>query len=140
MALKFNPITGALENYTPTLEIAPESNGLELQNNVLSVNLASEESPGVLSTEDYVKFNNLKNYEYFYEDIILTSQQIADRKITLSRIPAFPEALLFVPVGGVAQIYGVDYTIVGNDVSWAGLGLDGFLEEGEGVRITYQSE
>jgi hypothetical protein len=98
------------------------------------------ETAGVLSSDDYVKFNNLKNYQFFVEDIILTSQQIADKKITLSRIPAFPEALLFVPTGGVAQRYGVDYTVVGNDIGWAGLGLDGFLEEGEGIRITYQSE
>ncbi len=140
MALKFNPLTGALENYTPVLEIAPDSNGLELQNNILSVNLATEENAGVLSAEDYTKFNSIKIYEYFYEDVILTAQQIAEKKITLSGTPAFPEALTFIPYGGVAQRYGQDYTIIGNDISWAGLGLDGFLEEGEGIRITYQAE
>lgn len=138
--LRFNPLTGDFESYTPELELSEDANGLLLQDNVLSLQLASDDTAGAITAEDYSRLYSIKTYEYYVEDIILTSQQIADKKITLSRTPAFPEALLFVPVGGVAQRYGVDYTVVGNDVDWAGLGLDGFLEEGEGIRITYQSE
>lgn len=138
--LRFNPITGVFETYTPELELATNPNGLVLQNNVLSLQLASSDSAGAITSEDFDRLNNLKTYEYFYEDVILTAQQIADRKITLSKTPAFPEALTFVPDGGVAQRYVEDYIVVGNEIRWDGLGLDGFLEEGEGIRITYQSE
>lgn len=138
--LRFNPITGAFESYTPELELAAQSNGLVLQNNVLFLQPANDESPGAMSAEDYSRLYSIKTYEYFYEDVILTAQQIADRKITLSKTPAFPETLLFIPDGGTTQRYGEDYTVVGNEVRWSDLGLDNFLEVGEIIRITYQFE
>jgi hypothetical protein len=138
--LRFNPITGAFESYTPELELATEPNGLILQDNVLSMQLATDENPGAITAEDYSRLYSIKTYEYFYEDVILTAQQIADKKITLSKNPAFPETLSFVPDGGTAQRYGEDYIVVGNEIRWEGLGLDNFLEEGEVIRITYQFE
>jgi hypothetical protein len=138
--LRFNPITGAFESYTPELELGAQPNGLVLQNNVLYLAPATEENPGAMSPEDYSRLYSIKTYEYFYEDVILTAQQIADRKITLSKMPVFPETLLFIPDGGTAQRYGEDYTVVGNEIRWSGLGLDNFLEVGETIRITYHFE
>lgn len=72
--------------------------------------------------------------------VTLSPTNITDKKFTLDFAPLFSETIQFIPDGGIQQRYGVDFTITGNDVSWSGLGLDGFLESGEQVRVFYISE
>lgn len=81
-----------------------------------------------------------KTLKYIYEDVILSAQNIADAKITLTKMPVMPETTFFFPAEGIMQRYGVDYKIVGKDITWSGMGLDGFLEESEEIRIFYQSQ
>ena len=138
MSFRFNPLTGSMD-FINDLEISV-SNGLSLSGNSLSLQLASPANSGAISPTDYQKINNLKFYKNNIETVILTFQQISDKKITLSKLPAFPDALSFIPTGGIAQKYGEDYTVVNNDIDWSGMGLDGFLEEGEEITISYQSE
>lgn len=74
-----------------------------------------------------------------YEQILtITAENVAEKKIVLSFIPEFPESIKITPDGGPQQVYGVDYIIINrNELSWANLSLDGFLEEGEFVFLSY---
>jgi hypothetical protein len=71
------------------------------------------------------------------EEVTLTMQNIIDGQVILSRTPVLPSAVRLLPDGGIPQRYGVDYAVVGNILTWQGLGLDGFLEEDDILYITY---
>ena len=113
------------------------SNGLELNTNILSLNLANATNAGAMSSADFVKLSTLANFNFSSEVFTLTSTNISQKKITLSQIPLDPEGLSFLPDGGIPQRYGIDFTIVGNDIIWSGMGLDGFLEENDVIRVSY---
>ena len=72
--------------------------------------------------------------------VTLSNTEITNKKFTLDHAPLFSETIQFIPDGGITQRYGVDFTVTGNDVSWSGLELDGFLESGDQVRVFYISE
>lgn len=69
----------------------------------------------------------------------LSAGQISAKQITLSIPPINPSAVLLEIQGGTPVFFNVDYTVTGTTLSWAGLGLDGFIEEGELIRAVYQS-
>lgn len=76
-----------------------------------------------------------RNYD---QTLVVTAQNVAEKKFVLSFIPEFPERIKLTPDGGPQQVYGVDYIIINrNEISWDGLGLDGFLEENELVFLSY---
>lgn len=68
---------------------------------------------------------------YNVQFIILTTQDILNKYVTLEATPTVEEDVLVTPEGGPMQIYGNDYIVNGNQLSWDGLGLDGVLEVGE---------
>lgn len=81
---------------------------------------------------------SLESYRATTQSFTLTSQDIFDKKITLSHIPA-NNSVFLIPDGGAPQRIGIDFDVVNsNEISWNGLRLDGFLEEGETIYITYQ--
>lgn len=61
-------------------------------------------------------------------NITLTSSDITNKYVVLSNTPLFPNAVTLIPAGGIEQINGVDFEVVGNQLRWNGKGLDGFLE------------
>ena len=113
------------------------ANGLDLNGNVLSLNLADHSNAGAMSSADFVKLSTLANFNFSSEVFTLTSTNISQKKITLGQTPLDPEGLSFIPDGGIPQRYGVDFTIVGNDIIWSSMGLDGFLEENDVIRVSY---
>jgi hypothetical protein len=142
MALRFNFLTGALEYYTAVVQIPIDgsSNGLIVTGNTISIALATETTPGALSAEDYTEFKNKKEYRTINDNIILTTQTVADKKVTLTNLPAFPDSLILNLEGGTLQRYGIDYTVNGQELSWNGLSLDGFLEPDDKLIIYYDIE
>lgn len=74
--------------------------------------------------------------EYF-DQFELSSDEIADKKIVLTSVPAFPERVEFSVKGAPTLFFGDDYTIVDDELSWSGLGLDGLLEVGDKVKIRF---
>lgn len=86
-----------------------------------------------INPED-LKYTQRKN------NFTLTLSDIVLKKIVLSNAAIFPDGVLFLPDGGITQRYGVDFTVVSNEIRWNGLGLDGFLEEGDIINIVYLSE
>lgn len=80
--------------------------------------------------------NELVDKIYTTETFTLTTFNISTRSITLSGTPSVPELTSFT-TGGVVQTFGEDFTVSGNTLSWAGLGLDGIVEEGDSVKVVF---
>jgi hypothetical protein len=103
-------------------------------NNDLYVNLAS----GFL----YKKEANIWNFKFNIvpqvEKITVTQQMVDDKGIHLSILPLNPSAVQLSFVGGVGdQDNGEDFSVSGDFVSWDGLGLEGFVEVGDVLKIRY---
>lgn len=71
------------------------------------------------------------------EYITLTNSNLISKKVVLSNIPV--SAVSLIPDGAITQRNGIDFVYLESDnsVSWAGLGLEGFLESGETLEISY---
>lgn len=71
----------------------------------------------------------------------LTATDITNKYIVLQEVPNSTTDISMDIVGGVLQSYGVDFVLLPDDggkrLSWDGLGLDGVLEEGDKLVITY---
>ncbi len=73
-----------------------------------------------------------------YEPHYLTQEQALSRKILLSSVPVVA-SIEFTPNGALRQRINIDFSYVelDNSLTWDGLGLEGFLVEGELVEIYY---
>lgn len=69
--------------------------------------------------------------------ITLTQQDIQSKSVTLENAPPIPSLVSLTPEGGIPQIYGIDYTVSGNILSWNNLGLDNYLDAGETIVVSY---
>lgn len=72
-----------------------------------------------------------------YELITLTQENIDNKSITISRAPLSENFISVEIIGGITQLYGVDYEVAGTTLSWDGLGLDGFVEVGDIIVVNY---
>ena len=73
----------------------------------------------------------------FVEYPTLTPTNITDKKVVLSGTPAIAANTMLDIIGGGPQVYGFDFTVIGNELSWNGLALDGLLASGDQLRIHY---
>ena len=71
------------------------------------------------------------------DNVTLTQENLDDKKVLLSSSPSVPGAVTLLPIGGIPQVNGIDFEVVGNELSWDSLGLDNFLELGEQLIIQY---
>jgi hypothetical protein len=78
-----------------------------------------------------------KNAGDSLERIQLQSQDIFNKFIVLQDTPLIPENVILTPEGGISQVNGVDFRVVGNIIYWDEMGLDGFLEESDTLVIQY---
>lgn len=85
----------------------------------------------VASPTSYTASHNYAQY------FTLTPADIANKFVTLSTMPAAPTQAQMTILGGVLQVYGTDYTISGNTLSWNGTDLDGFLTSGDELYVFY---
>jgi hypothetical protein len=77
------------------------------------------------------------NSGFIVERIELTNKNIEDKSITLTNSPLVPSSVILTPEGGIPQINGVDFMIIGNILSWNGLGLDNFLDISDVLIVQY---
>lgn len=69
---------------------------------------------------------------------VLTIGEVAAKQLTLLAAPTDPNNTDFdYEDADTMQFLGIDYTVAGAVVSWAGLGLDGLLVAGNTVKIRY---
>ena len=78
----------------------------------------------------------------FRESVTLTAGDISSKGITLSKVPtAGQEAATRVNViGGLYAPYGTDYVVTGTSLSWNALGLDGLLQAGDTIDVSYWTD
>jgi hypothetical protein len=69
--------------------------------------------------------------------IPLTQEDIDNAFIILSSTPQFPQAVRLTCEGGIEQVNGIDFEIIGNKLSWEGLGLDNFLDSTDVLIVQY---
>lgn len=69
--------------------------------------------------------------------VTLTSTNIITKKIVLEDAPINPLSVSLIPDGGIPQRNEIDFEVIGNEISWSGMGLDGIMETGEIIFITY---
>lgn len=72
------------------------------------------------------------------ETFVLNSTDISNKQLTLSGTASLPSQSTLTVANGVGQIYNVDFIISGNVLSWNGLGLDGFLQSGDVIIVSYR--
>lgn len=72
------------------------------------------------------------------EYITLTQTHVEEKKVTLKETPN--KNLIAVDIlGGISQFPDIDFIIVGQELRWDSLGLDGLLESGDTMRVIYGS-
>lgn len=67
----------------------------------------------------------------------ITALEASNKIIVLALTPYAPLDVLVDIIGGCAQEFNVDYTIVGNEFRWNGYALDGVLTSGDKIRFHY---
>ena len=67
-------------------------------------------------------------YPIVTESINIVQDHLDNKRIVLANTPVNPESVTFLFQSGIHQINGLDFIVVGNQIQWDGLGLDGFIE------------
>lgn len=67
----------------------------------------------------------------------ITAGEVTAKQFALPSTPAEPTKTIIDIVGGTTQEYSIDFTIVGDDVDWNGLALDGVVTAGDVFRTYY---
>ena len=68
---------------------------------------------------------------------VLSPTDITNGYVTLSTTPTTPSEAQLTVLGGILQTYGTDFTITGNQLSWSGTDLDGWLTAGDELYVFY---
>jgi len=68
----------------------------------------------------------------------LSEEEIQERRVTLPDYQAAPGEVILLVKGAPPQIYGVDYLVVGSELTWSGMGLDGQLGVGDEITVVHQ--
>lgn len=69
----------------------------------------------------------------------ITSEEATAKQFTMTPAPKDPSEVDVEVEDAPPQLPGFDFVITGSTFGWAGLGLDGLLEEGDRVRFEYFS-
>jgi len=77
--------------------------------------------------------SNIYTVEYFTLDAL----QVSNSSITLSHTPIDVTSVTLDVISGSAQVYGEDYNVAINVLSWVGTPLYGMLDVGDKLRVTY---
>lgn len=74
---------------------------------------------------------------YTSETFTLSAPEAAAQEVTLSETPILANKTILMVASAPSQFYGADFSVTGNVLSWAGLGLDSLLETGDQLTIMY---
>ena len=77
--------------------------------------------------------SNIYTVEYFTLDAL----QVSNSSITLSHVPTDASTVTLDVISGSAQVYGEDYNVAFNVLSWVGTPLYDILDVGDKLRVTY---
>jgi len=68
----------------------------------------------------------------------LSQDEANQKRIVLPEFQVAPGEVILLIEGAPPQIYGVDYMVVGNELIWGGMGLDGQLATGDEITVVHQ--
>lgn len=71
------------------------------------------------------------------EIIPISDIDVTNKYVTLSSTPLNPSAVTLGMTGGIEQVNGIDFVVIGNILSWDGLGLDGFIDNTDVLIVQY---
>lgn len=74
---------------------------------------------------------------YIVENRTLSALEASNKKLTLVNAPPIPAKTTLDIINGTPQFYASDFTVIANELTWDGLGLDLTLDQGDKVRIIY---
>ena len=86
---------------------------------------------------------NLKSY--FQDDlprpriemITITANHLSTKSFSLTQTPSLSYNVTIIPQGGCAQFINYDFIVTNNQVNWNGYQLDGLLEVGDILQVSY---
>lgn len=81
--------------------------------------------------------SSISQSDYVVEAITINSTHIVNKKIYLQATPFGSNSVTLTFANGIEQLKGVDFIVNANAIEWDGLGLDGFIEEGDIVIVEY---
>lgn len=67
----------------------------------------------------------------------VSAGESAAKQLTLVATPVTPGEVILGVAGAPTQVYGTDFTVTGNILSWSGTSLDGILTTGDQLLIEY---
>lgn len=67
----------------------------------------------------------------------VTSGENTAKQLTLAMTPSQPTLVILGIASAPTQVYGTDFTVSGNILSWSGTALDGILSTGDQLLIEY---
>jgi hypothetical protein len=71
------------------------------------------------------------------ERIELEEENIFNKFVTLGDTPVISQNVTVTPEGGITQVNGIDFRVVGNTIRWDGMGLDGVLDKDDSLIVQY---
>jgi hypothetical protein len=87
--------------------------------------------------EAYSALEELSQHQYNSQKFTLTPTEIANKFVTIEKTPVVLNRTTLNVIGGVEQSYGVDFIVIGNQVTWNGYLLETLLEAGDEIIIKY---
>lgn len=106
----------------------PQINGIDFQVNLNILSWDGLGLDGVFEENDILIIEYRNSTDIIIEAVTITQNEINNKQIILSSTPSAPETVTMFIVGGLPQVYGIDFTVEANVLKWNGLGLEGFLE------------
>lgn len=88
-------------------------------------------------TLDFAAGPTVKNNLVKQEARTVSSLEFTNKQLTLNATPIVATKTRLTIVGGPEQKYSVDFLVSGNILTWSSLGLDGIIETGDSLLITY---
>lgn len=67
----------------------------------------------------------------------VNSSEVSAKQITLPHEPIVPVGVILDVISGTAQQYSVDFSVIGDKLSWSGYDLDGVIVSGDVLRVIY---
>lgn len=143
MAFKFNPFTGTFDTVnvqgpgSSSNWQAPVANrgSLPLAGNAVGdVRIAMDTATQYIWTGSVWQAvsGDIKTQKF-----TLSGADITNKFVTLAESPLTPALTRLIVIGGIEQQYGLDFSVSGNQLTWATLALDGFLETGDNIIAIY---
>ena len=74
---------------------------------------------------------------FFVEPHTVDNSEYIAKEITMLHSPTKPEEVIVDIPTGTSQVYGIDFTVTGNILSWDGFGMETIIDENDRIRITY---